>query len=179
MITANDKQQQLYGLLSRIKPFSDMQPAHLQQLHINKVIYRRGEIMVAQTGALSVLLCGRAQQIDTGPNGKELQSAEFGPGDVVGWWPIDQQISTISHPVETHYIEIAPGWAQDETLSAFATQQLLQRLNELHTRMVVCLTTTVAERLKYYPPRLGESNTQLARRLGCSREIVSKVLNQQ
>jgi hypothetical protein len=179
VITTSDKQQQLYGLLSRMKPFSGLQTASLQRLRINKVISRRGEILLPEQGSLLVVLCGRSVQIDEGHDGKLFQSAEFGPGDVIGWWPIDQQISTISHNVETHYIEIAPGWADDEALSAFAAQKLLQRLNDVHKRMVLSLTTTVAERVQYFPRRPGESNTELARRLGCSREILSKVFRTQ
>lgn len=164
----------LHDLLARFKPFNTMQPAHLARLHLHKVVKARGTYLLPEPGHLYLVLSGRSLQIDKGHAERFFESACFEPGSVVGWWPTTAVSSYIEHPAETHYIDVGPGWEADEVLQAHSMQQLLQRLESQHLMLVIGMTTKACDRIELIPRRVGESKTQWARRIGCTREYLSK-----
>lgn len=164
----------LSQLLARTAPYNTLAPALLRQIDLRKVICKRNQVLSPQPGSLYLVLSGRAKEIQATNRGKTVHLETYLAGDTVGWWPVD---GFIEHAVETHYAVIAARWACEPELLALRHRAVAARVKKLHARLAVWGTCTIAERIELDPPKQGESISDVARRIGCSREMASRVLS--
>lgn len=167
------REQRLYDLISRFQPYRYMSMSLLQEIPVHKLTLKRGEALEVTPGLLYVLLAGSASEIHTFANGREATLATFAPSQTIGWYPVGGEIR---HGRATDYAVLAPTWSRQEALTHHRDVQMAERLKELSDRLTLQMTTSVTERLQYMPIAEGETRTDLARRLGCSREMVSRLL---
>jgi hypothetical protein len=146
----------------------------LEVLSVRYFCVKRGYQLDLPRNTLALILQGRAIETAVPVDGKAAQLAVHSTGDVIGWWPID---GYIAHPIQTHYIMIDVGGVASPELRELRAHMQERHLWAVRAQLALQMTTTVSERFRLDPPAPGEKPGEIARRLGCSREMVSRLLN--
>lgn len=161
--------------------------------------YAKGRVLIEEGEAgdtIHIILAGRLRAFASGDNGREITYASYGPGEYVGEMSLDGGPRSASvdvlerctcavvtrHTLEAHIAE-QPAFAF-ELLSKVirraraATMSARQMaLNDVYGRLRLLLEA-LAPGPASAPRRLAEHLTQreMASRIGCSREMVTRIL---
>jgi len=195
MLTTSD-------LLRRVPIFSGLTPAQMSQLsgNVTKQRFKRGELIVEQgkkSGALFVILSGRARVTVTDKRAKEVILAILGPGDCIGEMSlIDGQShsASVRTDIQTDVLvlshtEFVRCLADNQSIAFWIMKGLVQRLRK-SSDMVSSLALMdvygrVAKVLVDAAQPLGQDNLvicekmtrqDIAKMVGASREMVSRVM---
>jgi CRP/FNR family cyclic AMP-dependent transcriptional regulator len=195
MLTTSD-------LLRRVPIFSGLTPAQMSQLsgNVTKQRFKRGELIVEKgkkSGALFIILSGRARVTVTDDRAKVVILATLGPGDCIGEMSlIDGQTHSASVRVDVQtdvlvlsYSEFVRCLAENQSIAFWIMKGLVQRLRK-SSDMVSSLALMdvygrVAKVLMDAAQPLDQDNMvisekmtrqDIAKMVGASREMVSRVM---
>ena len=195
MLTTSD-------LLRRVPIFSGLTPAQMSQLsgNVTKQRFKRGELIVEQgkkSGALFVILSGRARVTVTDKRAKEVILAILGPGDCIGEMSlIDGQShsASVKADVQTDVLvlshdEFVRCLAENQSIALWIMKDLVQRLRKSSDMVSSLALMDVYGRVAKVlidaaQPRgedelvISEKMTRqdIAKMVGASREMVSRVM---
>jgi hypothetical protein len=165
--------QSLRALVASMRPFDSLPFGSLDDAEMHKEIRKRGQVIMPKPGSLYFVLSGRATHVQQAPNGKVTHLHVFEMGDTVGWWPVE---GCIEHTIETHYAVIPGAWASLPALLPIRYRMACAHVAALNNKLSVWAGCNVAERIALEPQKRWESISDVARRVGCSREMASRVL---
>ena len=195
MLTTSD-------LLRRVPIFSGLTPAQMSQLsgNVTKQRFKRGELIVEQgkkSGALFVILSGRARVTVTDKRAKEVILAILGPGDCIGEMSLidcQSHSASVRTDIQTDVLvlshtEFVRCLADNQSIAFWIMKGLVQRLRK-SSDMVSSLALMdvygrVAKVLVDAAQPLGQDNLvicekmtrqDIAKMVGASREMVSRVM---
>lgn len=163
----------LIDQLSRLHPFCALPRAELAAMPISKMQYKRRSLLKVRKDELYFLVYGQAAELRPSYLGRMAMLTRFKAGSVIGWYPID---GVIQQERETLYLVIPSAWRNFTLLLQHQQRVLHERVLELGQQLSLQLTTSVTERIQVMAREPGESKTELAMRVGCSREMVSRLL---
>lgn len=195
MLTTSD-------LLRRVPIFAGLTQAQMSQLSGNvvKQRYKRGELIVEQgkkSGALFIILSGRARVVMTDRRGKEVILNTLGPGDCIGEMSlIDGQShsASVKTDVQTDvlvlsYTEFVRCIAENQSIAFWIMKGLVQRLRKsgemVSSLALMDVYGRVAKVLVDAAQPLGDNDLvicekmtrqDIAKMVGASREMVSRVM---
>lgn len=162
--------------------------------------FKRGECIVEQgkkSNALSIILTGRARVVTTDTRGREVILATMQPGDYVGEMSLIDEAphsATVSAEVQTDVltlgrIEFARCLPENGTMAHAVLRGLVQRLRQADRKIeslaLMDVYGRVAHTLLESATEDGNGNSvirdkvsrqDLAKRVGASREMVSRVM---
>ena len=189
-------------LIRRVPLFSTLTQAQAESVAdaVVKRRYKRGELIVEQgkkSNFLAIVLTGRARVITTDARGREVILATMNPGDYVGEMSlIDNQphSATVRAEVQTDVLILGrPEFARclpENTSMAYAVMKgLVQRLRHADRKIESLALLDVYGRVAHALLEQAETNAQgqqviagkvsrqdLAKTIGASREMVSRVM---
>lgn len=165
----------LHQLLSRFAPFNRLSDKTLETLPVRKVICKRNMVLNISKSHLYLVVQGEGRELVEGHRGREAYVSTYGVGDIIGWWSAD---GLIKHDKATHYLVISVQPTDIPELRLLRVQAMHQHIVALTRRLAVFMTTSVSERIELEDLRAGETRTAMAKRIGCSREYISKLIRQ-
>jgi CRP/FNR family cyclic AMP-dependent transcriptional regulator len=189
-------------LIRRVPLFSMLTAGQAESVAdaVVKRRYKRGETIVEQgkqSNALSIILTGRARVVTTDSRGREVILATMNPGDYVGEMSLidhEPHSATVRTEVQTDVLVIGqPEFARclpDSSSMAYAVLRgLVQRLRVADRKIESLALMNVYGRVASAlleaakPDQDGKSiirekvsRQDLAKRVGASREMVSRVM---
>ena len=195
MLTTSD-------LLRRVPIFAGLTPAQMSQLSGNvvKQRYKRGELIVEQgkkSGALFIILSGRARVVMTDRRGKEVILNTLGPGDCIGEMSLidgESHSASVKTDVQTDvlvlsYSEFVRCIAENQSIAFWIMKGLVQRLRKsgemVSSLALMDVYGRVAKVLVDAAQPQGDSDLvicekmtrqDIAKMVGASREMVSRVM---
>jgi len=195
MLTTSD-------LLRRVPIFAGLTPTQMAQLsgNVAKQRYKRGELIVEQgkkSGALFVILSGRARVVMTDRRGKEVILNTLGPGDCIGEMSlIDGQShsASVKTDIQTDvlvlsYSEFVRCLAENQSIAFWIMKGLVQRLRQsgemVSSLALMDVYGRVAKVLVDAAQPQGDGDLviyakmtrqDIAKMVGASREMVSRVM---
>ena len=176
-------------------------PAPLRALAAQGMIrHYRSRTMLIEEGAqgdtLFIILAGSVRIFCSGPRGREVTLAVYGTGDYVGEMSLDGEVRSASVSTETPTAcAIVTGQALRQHLAAsppFALEMMVRIIRRARlatesarsmalvdalgrmTKLFDSLAVAQAGGARVIAPRLTQH--QIAQRVGCSRELVSRLL---
>lgn len=195
MLTTSD-------LLRRVPIFSGL--TALQVSHLSETVvkqrFKRGELIIEQggkSGALFIILSGRAQVIMTDDRGKEVILNTLAPGDYIGELSlIDGKAHSASVKTEVptdvlvlSHAEFVRCVAENQTIAVWIMKGLVERLRQSGQKVVSLALMDVYGRvakvmLDAAKPKgdqdlvISDKMTRqdIAKMVGASREMVSRVM---
>ena len=195
MLTTSD-------LLRRVPMFSGLTQAQMSQLsgNVTKRRFKRGQLIVEQgqkSGALFIILSGRARVTATDKRAKEVILNSLGPGDCIGEMSlIDGQShsASVKADVQTDVLvlshdEFVRCLAENQSIALWIMKDLVQRLRKSSDMVSSLALMDVYGRVAKVlidaaQPRgedelvISEKMTRqdIAKMVGASREMVSRVM---
>lgn len=168
--------------------------------HGRKVRHQRGDMLVLQgsrTHLLYVLLSGKAQQLRTSPDGREViiqvlrAGDHFGEMSLIDGQPHSNSVrcEEVSDVLEIHGSAFAGCLVHHPMVATALTQRLATRLRESHRRIATLAHKDVGERLLQQLLELSSDEggqkilrppivrRDLAKMIGASREMVSRTMS--
>lgn len=167
------KNHRLYQIAARYWPFSRMSMESLSGIPIKRIILSRKQLLEPRPGHLYLVLEGTPIEVLHTPRGTTMDAHHYAPGEIMGWWAVE---GFIRHARETHYIVLTPDWIAYPELEAVRTGEVIKHLARTKEKLALFAAGTVEELVCALPRTSNETITDYARRLGRSREMVSKVL---
>ena len=188
-------------LLRRVPLFSLLTVTQAEVISgaVTKQRYKRGEVLVEQgqkSNALAILLTGRARVVSADSRGREVILATLGPGDYIGEMSIidnEPHSATVRAEVQTDVLvlgrpEFARCLPENSSLSYAILRGLVQRLRaadrqieslallDVYGRVARALLDMADEDAGEKVIRGKVSRQDLAKHVGASREMVSRVM---
>jgi len=189
-------------LIRRVPLFSTLTDAQAETVAaaVTKRRYKRGEAIVEQgkqSNALSIILNGRARVVTTDAKGREVILAILQPGDYMGEMSLidnEPHSATVRTEVQTDVLVVGrPEFARclpENSSMAYAVMRgLVQRLRQADRKIESLalmdvygrvarslLESAVADREGKLVIRDKVSRQDLAKMVGASREMVSRVM---
>lgn len=154
-------------------PFKTATEALFSEEQITEQQFKRGEMLEPEPETLYVMTSGRAQEIAHTAHERQVHMAMLIEGDSFGWWPIDGYIQFL---LNSSCAVIKVDWANHD-LMQLRLQCALRHIWALSAKFALLHSTSAKERLKLDPVRPGETLTDTARRLMCTREMLSRIVN--
>lgn len=195
MLTTSD-------LLRRVPIFAGLTPAQMSQLsgNVAKQRYKRGELIVEQgkkSGALFIILSGRARVVMTDRRAKEVILNTLGPGDCIGEMSLidgHSHSASVKTDIQTDVLvlshaEFVRCVAENQSIAFWIMKGLVQRLRKsgemVSSLALMDVYGRVAKVLVDAAQPQGEGDLvicakmtrqDIAKMVGASREMVSRVM---
>jgi CRP-like cAMP-binding protein len=189
-------------LIRRVPLFSMLTPLQAESLveSVSKRRFKRGEVLVAQgskSNALYIILSGRTRVVMTDSKAREVILATLRAGDYVGEMSlIDGEPHSATVVAEQQVDALVLGrddflrWLSENSAMSFAVmQELVQRLRKSGQQIsslalvgvygrvaMVLLESAVADEQDVLMIREKVSRQDIAKMVGASREMVSRVM---
>lgn len=161
----------LLRLLKVFTPFRDLHDDVVSALSVHKLVVPRQTPLSPESGSLYVVVLGRVSEHFIHKE-REAYPRDYNQGDIIGLWPSPPLVQASV----TTYLQILPGWESVPELKAHQQAALQSELDRTRSKLVAMMSMSVAERLAVEPKRENESIADVARRVGASREQVSRTL---
>jgi CRP-like cAMP-binding protein len=162
--------------IKKLRPFSAMPDDVLAALTVESLECKRGTVLDMEQGKVYVLLEGAADEMTPSVGRRQAHVGFIRPGDSIGWYPIAGHV--VHRKYAVYAVVSSPcDWSSWAWLAA-QVEMVNRRLWDVRAQLAIIKTTTVAERLQVDPPGPKEPIVDVARRLGCTRENVYRVLRE-
>lgn len=172
-MTTEKQIQIMRAALHRARHFRELPPYEIDQLTLDVIKCKRAEVLVPEPGRIYVVQSGQAREFGYSDLAREALITTYREGDSLGWYPTT---GYIDHRIATMYIVVDTDWRRP-ALHDLQVKAMADESRRLRAELAVIKTTSAKERILHATRQPGENNTALAARIGCSRELVSKVLH--